>query len=303
MTARIPLTLLPALQGYSPKLCHLWKIARTDGTTLYFTDHSNQILFEGQTYSPAGGANASATQKQGGMAESNKNMKGVILTSDAITFSDLKAGKYRDAQITEYTIDWSRPFVGALYSMTWRVVEVRWTGQRYDCEIAGLTTLLRQPRGDVYSRPCRWDLGEASGEIGVPGCKVSLATMTLTSRQVTAVNTQRLDFDTNIGTVLDVTGSSLANSNNWFNFGLVTWNTGANAGIVSEVKTSFATDGRISFQTKTPFDIAVSDQFDISPGCDKLKATCVSKFDNVENYGGFDTIPGSDAMYETPNAK
>jgi len=37
----------------------------------------------------------------------------------------------------------------------------------------------------------------------------------------------------------------------------------------------------------------------IYPGCDHTRATCISKFDNVLNYGGFPWIPGKNPMGET----
>ena len=37
--------------------------------------------------------------------------------------------------------------------------------------------------------------------------------------------------------------------------------------------------------------LAASTKVDIYPGCDRLAATCNSKFNNLDNYGGFDYIP------------
>ena len=44
----------------------------------------------------------------------------------------------------------------------------------------------------------------------------------------------------------------------------------------------------------------VADTFNIIAGCDKLAATCKTKFSNMVNFGGFPFIPGNDKMIRTP---
>ena len=39
---------------------------------------------------------------------------------------------------------------------------------------------------------------------------------------------------------------------------------------------------------------AGGDDFTITPGCDKTKATCIVTFDNVVNFRGFSFVPGQD---------
>ena len=48
-------------------------------------------------------------------------------------------------------------------------------------------------------------------------------------------------------------------------------------------------------------DIAVSDGFTVTAGCDKQLETCKTKFDNVVNFRGFPHMPGNDFAVSYPN--
>ena len=89
----------------------------------------------------------------------------------------------------------------------------------------------------------------------------------------------------------------------WFKYGLLTWMTGNNAGIESEVKTSNASTGAISLWKAMPYTIQVGDTLRLEVGCDKAKDTCVDKFDNVLNFRGFPWVPGRDAVLQTPGSR
>lgn len=81
----------------------------------------------------------------------------------------------------------------------------------------------------------------------------------------------------------------------WFTYGKLTWLTGLNAGKSMEV---------IRFSNGSPqtytvtlfldmfFDIAVADTFTVQVGYDRTINQCVSKFDNIVNFGGFPHLPG-----------
>jgi uncharacterized phage protein (TIGR02218 family) len=45
--------------------------------------------------------------------------------------------------------------------------------------------------------------------------------------------------------------------------------------------------------------IQVGDIFTIVAGCDKLKETCIAKFNNILNFRGFPDVPGIDKLLAT----
>lgn len=52
----------------------------------------------------------------------------------------------------------------------------------------------------------------------------------------------------------------------------------------------------------TILDMAIGEGFDIKPGCNLLKTTCKDKFDNVKNFRGFDSVPGTKKAMVTPTS-
>ncbi|NJO82930.1 MAG: DUF2163 domain-containing protein [Blastochloris sp.] len=264
-------------------LCTLWQITRVDGTVFRFTDHDTSIVFESNTYTPANGVNASARQSQEGFRVNNLEFIGV-LDADVITHDDLRAGLYRDAEVIEYMVNWKMPWMGPIQQSKYWVTEVRFTELGWEAQLAGLSVWLTHPTGNVYGRECRHVLGDAS-------CGVDLSAIDDTG-EVTAIVSSRLSFETDLSDV-----------NGYFDFGVITWTSGNNDGLTSEVRFYLMADGLIVTSIKTPFDIQVGDTFTITPGCSKSIDQCISKYDNVINYGGFPFVPGTDKVFRTPYAK
>src|SRR5581483_8652977 len=78
---------------------------RKDGVVMGFTDHDRDLSFDGVTYQAASGFTASSVEDQLGLAVSNLDVQGA-LSSAAITEADLNAGRYDDAAVTIYLVNW-----------------------------------------------------------------------------------------------------------------------------------------------------------------------------------------------------
>lgn len=279
------------------RLATLWKLTRADGTILRFTDHDDPIPFSTfstvvETYVPTNGVSLSARQLQAGLKVNNLEARGV-LASAAITEDDLRYGLYDGAEIWEYLVDWKYPFNGALVSTYYRIREVSWTPQGWTAQIEGRTSSLQVKRGHLYTKSCRYTLGDDH-------CGKNIETGTGDFRvagTVAAVSNARKVF----------TSAALVGlqSNEFYRYGKVVWTSGNNAGIdlISEVSKFVSASGQVSLQLDTPINIAVGDGFNIYVGCDKTYGTCKSKFSNGDAFGGFPHIPGNDALLQTPNAK
>lgn len=85
----------------------------------------------------------------------------------------------------------------------------------------------------------------------------------------------------------------------YYDAGLLIWETGANAGNAMQVKTWDGTNLTLFQPPYRP--LTVGDRFVIHPGCDKTRATCISKFNNILNFRGFPDVPGADAYMATPD--
>lgn len=96
-----------------------------------------------------------------------------------------------------------------------------------------------------------------------------------------------------------------------FNWGSLTWETGANTGWSSQVKD--CTEPNVELLFQTPFVIAAGDKFKIAFGCDQLRSTCRDVFQipnsrdfpngNVFNFRGEPDLPGRDVQFRTPDAQ
>lgn len=167
------------------------------------------------------------------------------------------------------------------------------------------TTGLRQPTYDT-----------TVGNDTTDGTAVLEAFQSWTrSAQVDSVDVDRQKFKVTELTpdsgqaVDDQLPTSIGFPDDWFTYGAVKWETGDNAGIAMEVR-SFEGDSESSPVTQTiellvdtPFDISVGDKLSISPGCDKLLATCRDKFDNVLNFMGEPYVPGNDVLGQYPDGR
>jgi uncharacterized phage protein (TIGR02218 family) len=83
----------------------LWKLTRRDSEVFGFTDHDQDIVFGGLTYSASTSYNRTATADQAGFAVSNMVIES-ILDSSLIVESDVLAGLWDYAQVEMRTVNW-----------------------------------------------------------------------------------------------------------------------------------------------------------------------------------------------------
>lgn len=81
----------------------------------------------------------------------------------------------------------------------------------------------------------------------------------------------------------------------WWARGAVTFTSGANQGISRAVYSHG--DGYVNLIIPFPEAIVAGDTFTVCAGCDRTGVTCDEKFDNYENFFGFEYIPKSDVLY------
>jgi hypothetical protein len=102
--------------------------------------------------------------------------------------------------------------------------------------------------------------------------------------------------------------TTLGFPDDYMNGGGVYFDTGDNAGRAREVVDFVADDGMTIEQDITmfdafPFDIQIGDELRIFPGCDKLNATCIAKFNNGINSVSEPYVPGEDVLGQYPDAR
>lgn len=268
----------------------LWKIERTDGTTLRFTDHDHQLIDVNRTpYTPLPGMSGTAFRTEVSLEAGSSEVVG-IFESTTITQDDLAEGRYRNAKITEFLVDWRAPFVGQfLYSIYW-VEETEFTGESWIARVANMPVFLKNKVGGRYNIDCRYELFDS---------KCSL------------LRTNFQDFTTSQGdaadrysVVIDVgTGPGQADDKSdpeYWTGGEAIFTSGALTGITMPILKYDQAGATLKFAMRTPADILDGDALTVYPGCDFKSATCKARFNNFVNYGGFEFIPGVDRLMRTP---
>jgi len=274
----IPSELQAKLSSGVTTLCRCWRVTRRDAVVLGFTDHDEDVVVDGLTCHAGTGLTASEATTQLGLAVTGSEISGA-LADDALTETDLAAGRYDAATIEVFLVDWSEPSLSVLLSKG-SLGEVRREGQAFVAEMRGLADRLNQQSGNLYSSSCAADLGDSR-------CTIDLSNPAYNG--------------TGAVTTLTATSSFLASgldsfADGWFAAGKLTFTGGANAGLAVEVKSHRITAAGILIELwqAMPEPLATGDSFAVTAGCDKRFATCRDRFNNGLNFRGFPQIPGND---------
>lgn len=155
------------LDGTVTTLATIWKITRTDGVELFFTDHDVDLVFGGDTYDAESGYSRSAISSNSSLSVDNLEVEG-LFSSAQITEEDLRAGRYNYAEVRISMVDWTDPDTnGEIKMRRGRFGEIVVTNQGvFRTELRGMTQQLSQQLLDTYSPECRVDLGSA--KCGIP---------------------------------------------------------------------------------------------------------------------------------------
>ncbi len=268
----------PALQahyaGGSTTIARCWKCTRADGTVLAFTNHDEDIVYAGVTYLAATGFTPSAIEGNLDLSVANLEVTGV-LDSAAITEADLLAGKWDNAAVEIFEVNYADLTMGRMLLPGGKIGNVSTGRVGFRAELRGLAQALQQPVGGYYTKTCTANLGDAQ-------CTINIAALAVGGTVTSAAS--RVSF-----------GTALAQAADYFGGGVLTWLTGANAGAKMEVNTF--SGGAFVLAVSMPQNIAVGDTFSVTPGCRKRRTEdCKTRYNNVIHFRGFPDVPGNDAV-------
>ncbi len=276
--------LSPGLQSHlddgTTTLSWCWRISRADGMALGFTDHDRSLAFDGTAFEPESGFAASEIRSGSDLSVDAQDATGV-LTSDRITETDILDGRWDNAAVELWRVNWADTSQRVLLRRG-AVGQIRRGRMAFVAEVRSLAHVLGQTVGRTFQAGCDAALGDARCGIDLENTiyrGTGLVTDLLRDRAFMASGLSGFDAG-------------------WFTSGTLTWTSGANAGRVTEVL-AHGVDGSIATLTllEAPVRaVAEGDGFIARAGCDKRIATCSAKFANVANFRGFPNIPGQDAV-------
>lgn len=255
-----------------------WAVTRRDGVVLGFTDHDQVLAFEGISFRPDTGMAARAIVQAAGLSVDNSEADG-ILSDDAITELDLLAGRWDEAEVRLWDVDWTNPMDRRLM-FRGHLGEVSRSGAAFRAELRGLSEPLNQPAGRVFHPLCAARLGDGA-------CKVDLTAPGMFT-DATILN---------VGEGVEFQLEAAGFDDRWFERGRLQVLDGAAAGLSGMVKNDRARAGsRRELELWQSLGIlpAAGDRVRLTAGCDKRGTTCRLKFGNYLNFRGFPHLPPED---------
>jgi uncharacterized phage protein (TIGR02218 family) len=270
-------TLPPGLQAHldtgTTTLCHCWRLRLRNGETLGFTDHDENISFDGTLFEAAAGFTGSEIESSLGFAVDNLEAKGA-LQSAKLDEARLKAGDFDHAEAEVWRVNWQDASQRVLLRKG-HIGEVTTGASAFEAELRGLSHLLAQSKGRIYQYGC-------DAELGNTRCGVNLLNPAFSEEgTVQSAN----------GAELVLAGISFADD--WATRGVIRFDS---LGKNLAVKRHRLIDGvtRVSLWATPPFEVDAGDAVTLFAGCDKQFGTCRAKFNNAANFRGFPHMPGTD---------
>jgi uncharacterized phage protein (TIGR02218 family) len=273
------------LDSGTTTLAWCWRIERADGVVFGFTDHDRALEFGGVSYEPESGFAASEIRSGVDLAVDAQDAEGV-LTSDTITETDILDGRWDNAAVEVWRVNWSAVSQRVL-TRRGAIGQVRRGRLAFVAEVRSLAHVLNQTVGRTFQHACDAELGDTR-------CSVDLDDSAFKATgSVTAVGGDR-----------SFTASGLGGfAAGWFALGRLSWTSGPNAGGVAEIASHEVAAGerRLALLEAPARPIAEGHGFVVRAGCDKRLETCRNRFANVANFRGFPHIPGQDTVIRYPN--
>lgn len=276
----LPPDLQAHLDSAATTLAWCWRITRADGVVLGFTDHDRHLTFDGTSFEPESGLVASELRSGSDLSVDAQDAEGV-LTSDRITETDIADGRWDNAAVEVWRVNWADTGQRALLRRG-AIGQIRRGRLAFVAEVRSMAHVLGQTIGRSFQGTCDAALGDAR-------CGIDLESPAFKGTGlVTELLRDRAFLASGIFSFAD----------GWFSGGTVQWSSGANDGRQAEVLIHTVAGGIVTVTLlEAPVrPIAVSDTFVIRAGCDKRAETCQAKFANMVNFRGFPDIPGQDAV-------
>lgn len=252
----------------------LLKITRRDGVVIGICELDRDVVHEGVTYISGAGYTPTVLTSSADLAVNNADVEG-ILSLAGVARDDIAAGLYDKARIELMLYDYEDGSVVKILAVGhWGDATLR--EGTFVAEFRSLAQGLQQTIGRTYTPTCTAELGDER-------CKVDLGPLT---------EAGLIGGVTDARTLID---PARTEADGFWRGGLIEFLDGPAEGFRMEVKDSTAAGVLVLFQA-VAVPPQVGDAYSLQPGCDKLFATCQTRYDNVINFRGYPHIPGSDQV-------
>lgn len=260
-------------------LCTLWKITSSDGLVITACNHTRNVVYGADTYTPIP-LKPEQVKTVAGLDTDDTSLT-IVLTS-AFSEVDLRAGRWRGARWEIFEgVNYLNPTDGYSKYRKGIIGEAVIRNGTATPEMFGLGHLLNQTLGAKTSRISRTVLGDAF-------CKVNLAGNTVDGTPITTLATIATVTSNKIFTV------NIARPNDFYLQGWVEFTGGANSGRGLGSKQSIKTNTGVSIELVLAMsaNVAVNDSLKLIAGCNRTREQCRDKFANIVSFRGEPDVPG-----------
>lgn len=273
-----------------------WRIEKNNGELVLGTQHDRDITITTSqhplidltgVYRAQAAITGSDVRSGSDSSVDNMEVEGATEPRDGVvidlTVYDIEAGTLDNAPVTVFLANWNAPDSGQAILRRGRLGALsRDSDGRYRTEVRGLSQLLSQHVGWIYSETCNVvRFGDSRCQYDVDSIRIEAPVTSVTSNKQFAIAEPGSP---------PPAGYPLG--------GEVTFLSGDNTGFIREVKTTTVAGGSLTVELyeEFPADVEVGDQLQLTPGCDRRWSTC-RLYNNLVNFRGWGVyIPGTMAL-------
>lgn len=275
------------------KLTELYVVELTNGVILRFTSHDVNITHEATVYTAIPIVRSAVEYKtnfQIDKLDISLGTTGITIGDQLYTVPQaIERGWFGKAKINIYIVEWPVPQAFNLLFEGYITGNLSYSQGTLQIECLSVLSLLQRgfPRL-IYDPLCQHNLYS----IGTFACNVSKISKKVTGSVDDSVTEFRL--------VNSLFAYSAYGENYWLG-GELKFVTGLNSGVTRSIR--LHGDGFVEFRSKFPETAVTGNSFEVYPGCSKTSVSCISKFNNLINYFGFEHIPTPETIYATDSTK
>ena len=264
------------MTGQLTAVAFCWRLERRDGAGVALTSHDQPLMIGGVRYEPAPGMTPAAVRSGLGLEPRSSEVAGT-LTAEAISEQDIVMGRWDGAALQLFATDWASPAEPHVL-LEGELGEVAAGDGSFEAELKGVAAQLDRPICPLTSPHCRAALGDRQCRVNMADRTVR-ATVTSTSAHIVTVDVA-VDDRFRFGEIRFLAGSANGERRSIL-------------GIVGQ---------QLHLRSAPVGEVAAGTPVKLVEGCDKLLATCSTRFANAANFRGEPHLPGNDLLTRYPGA-
>jgi uncharacterized phage protein (TIGR02218 family) len=280
------------------RLARCWKVTqRVDvgGAVMTWTDHDTPLTdpIDGLVYLPIAGGSQSDIVSDVSMQAANDNMS-IASESPFPTLDSVRAGDWDYARREVFMLCWADTSKGRHVLGSGTIGQISVGLSDAQVEGRGLLNALSQSVGDLTQPGCRHRFGDGSYLMG--GCNNDGTTDPEVYSVIGTVSDVSADgVDVDIPEVVLGSPTTASGAYAWGRLKVIDPDN-LNYGRSADIKVNIA--GRVQLHLPFPYPLTIGTEVQVYEGCDGLRETCITRFNNIYNFDGEPFLPGTDKMVQ-----